>query len=239
VDAFVGKSSKKKLLMKSNNDSVRQKIYANDGNPEVLRHVPIDAGLKILDVGCGAGDNAKALQEQGHTVDGITLSEKEATFACEFSRNVYVHNLEQGLPAECLHQNYSYVLCSHVLEHICFPEKLLADIYKCLEIDGTLVVALPNIMFLRNRWNLLRGRFNYEKCGLMDNTHFRWYTYETSRDLFRKNGYDVIERYVTGYLPMGPVRRILPVICSKLDHVLCRAWPGLFGLQLILRCKKA
>jgi 2-polyprenyl-3-methyl-5-hydroxy-6-metoxy-1,4-benzoquinol methylase len=52
------------------------KIYVNTGNDDVLKLINSDWNM-ILDVGCGAGILAKILSENGHTVDGITISPEE------------------------------------------------------------------------------------------------------------------------------------------------------------------
>lgn len=219
------------------NKAVNSKVYANAGNEDVLRHIQSQPS-EILDVGCGAGDNARVLVGLGHVVDGVTLSNEEATQAKSVCRRVYIHNLESGLPDEVNQNQYKFVICSHVLEHICFPEKLLAAIHNCLLPDGTLVVALPNLMFIRNRWNLLKGRFDYKESGLMDNTHFRWYTFITSAELLEGSKFTLSEHYATGFIPLGILRRILPNAAGILDRWLCRLWPGLFGIQIVLVCRK-
>jgi 2-polyprenyl-3-methyl-5-hydroxy-6-metoxy-1,4-benzoquinol methylase len=233
-DNLFNEGVKKSMKAKNQNDSVREKVYANFGNPEVLRHVPYGTGLAILDLGCGAGDNAKALIGRGCLVDGVTLSQQEANQVADTCRAVSVHNLEEGLPEVFKSQRYDCILCSHVLEHICFPEKLLADMPAVLKPGGRVIIALPNLLFIRNRWELLRGRFIYQPSGLMDNTHFRWYTYETCWELLQKMDLEPFARYATGYLPFGPIRRSFSSIFEKIEPWLCSRWPGLFGYQLIL-----
>src|SRR5262245_57070442 len=99
---------------------------------------------KILDVGCGDGANARKLTADGKTVDGITLSSREAQIAELACRKIYIHDLEAGLP-QLEFEPYDVVICSHVLEHICYPQKLLNDIHSSLREDGVFVVALPNL----------------------------------------------------------------------------------------------
>ncbi len=119
----------------------------------------------ILDVGCGAGSNARILQDLGKIVDGITLSDEEVKLASKYCRTVFKYNLEIGLP-EDTRLNYDVVLCSHILEHIAYPEKLLSDIREKLKKDDAiLLVALPNFMSYRNRLKMLFGNFDYEKYG--------------------------------------------------------------------------
>src|SRR5688500_7292562 len=152
-----------------------QKVYTNKGNTAVLSQIK-GKDLVILDVGCGGGDNSRALVHDGHTTDGITLSESEAAICKTFMRNVFIHNLETGLP-DLQPASYDLVLCSHVLEHIGYPQRLLDDIRQVLKKEGTLIVALPNVMHYQSRFKLLSGKFDYEELGIWDNTHLRWYTF--------------------------------------------------------------
>ncbi len=192
----------------------------------------------MLDVGCGAGDNAQALQSRGVTVDGITLSESEARSARAFCNQVDIYNLENGLP-DTIGSGYDAVICSHVLEHICFPTSLLNGIRDRLTEEGILIVALPNFLWWKNRLRLLRGKIEYEASGLMDNTHFKWYTFRSSQKLLCDHGFEVTSAQSQGGAPLGPLRRIVPArLCGTFDETCCRILPGLFGYQLLLTAKK-
>ena len=144
------------------NLSVKSKLYKNSGNAEVLRCVPKHAKC-ILDIGCGAGDNAKILTDHGVNVDGITLSNDEADMARAHLRTTYIHNLEEGLPPN-LASSFDVILASRVLEHICFPEPLFRDVAMKLGNNGIFIVALPNLLNWRYRIKMFYGILEYE-CG--------------------------------------------------------------------------
>jgi 2-polyprenyl-3-methyl-5-hydroxy-6-metoxy-1,4-benzoquinol methylase len=212
--------------------SVERKSYRNEGNAAVVRCVP-ETARTILDIGCGAGDNARLLARKGRVIDGITLSISERTEALKYCQTVIIHNLESGLPSE-LKGPYDFVICSHVLEHICWPEKLLRDIRERLSIEGRLVVALPNIFFYKNRWNLIRGRFDYEESGLMDNTHFRWYSFRSAQALLASAGFEVLRAGADGSFPIPFRRRFFSRrVTRPLDAWATASFPGLFGYQIV------
>jgi|SRR6185437_4097842 len=135
--------------------NIKEKSYHNAGKKDVINCLTTPG--KVLDVGCGGGDHAKVLQSSGFEVDGITISETELKESLPFLRKGYLFNLENGLPNEVINEQYDYVICAHVLEHICYPEKLLRDISSCLRKDGILIVALPNLFHYRSRWELIKG----------------------------------------------------------------------------------
>lgn len=212
-------------------NSVSKKVYQNAGNPDVLVRVPDDA-KHILDVGCGAGDNARQLIRSDRKITGITLSEDEAEMARSFCDRVVVANAESGLPNDV--SDVDAVICSHVLEHICFPEKLLKDVRSALNPGGVLIVALPNVMVYRYRLRLMLGRFDYEPHGIMDNTHFRWYTFQSAQTMLRGNGFAVKSAEAQGAFPLWPMRRLLPnAVAESVDRLACKAAPGLFGSQMV------
>lgn len=218
---------------------VSRKVYKNSGNQAVLSRVPSTAE-NVLDVGCGAGDNARMIRLSGprHCIIGVTAAEDEAELAREVCDQVILANLEDGLPP-LSDTRFDVVVCSHVLEHICFPDRLLQDIFHVLADDGRLVVALPNLMYYKSRAKLLLGRFDYQESGIMDNTHFRWYTFSSAKRLLETHSFDVLESAVTSSVPLPLLRKFLPdSITSSLDALGGWISPGLFGAELIYVCRK-
>jgi 2-polyprenyl-3-methyl-5-hydroxy-6-metoxy-1,4-benzoquinol methylase len=217
--------------------TVSEKTYANQGNAEVLNEVfrHLKAG-RILDVGCGVGDNARILSHKGYIVDGITISVEEGKMAKPFLNQVFIKNLEEGLPK--LEYKYDVIICSHVLEHIAFPTILLSDLRSVLETDGVLIVALPNLMHYRSRFKLLMGNFDYEVSGVWDETHLRWYTFKTGKELLLKHGFAIEKAWVSGDLPLLSFSRVIPVKFRKrLFDLLAFTSKGLFGGQLLYTAK--
>ena len=208
------------------------KIYATEGSEQVIRRVPASA-VRILDLGCGTGETARLLTARGKIVDGVTLSPREAEQARPHCRAVYAHDLEFGLP-KLSPEPYDTVICSHVLEHICYPRALFRDIHAHLAPSGVLIVALPNLLVWKSRLSLLMGRFEYAESGLMDDGHFRWYSFASGRRLLERHGFVVTEASVDGGLPLGRLRRHLPKAAyGWADRIACRLAPGLFGVQLL------
>jgi 2-polyprenyl-3-methyl-5-hydroxy-6-metoxy-1,4-benzoquinol methylase len=211
-----------------------EKIYSNKGNMEVLSLVPLGKHV-ILDIGCGAGDNAKQLIEKGNIVDGITISDTEKEAVKNIVRNVWVHNAEQGLPGN-MSELYDIVILSHVLEHICYPQKLLSDLKRSLSKDGKIIVALPNIMHYQSRLKLIEGNFDYQEAGVWDYTHFRWYTFKTAKELFKHNGYEIEFADVSGELPFGRITK--KIFSRKIQQFLFAVLKGIskgfFGNQILV-----
>ncbi len=211
------------------------KTYQNSGNEDVFSLIDEDKKL-VLDIGCGGGSLAKKLNTSSKIIDGISISPNELHEAKEFLRHGYLFNLENGLPPEIQENTYDCVICSHILEHIAYPEKLLEDIKKVLKPGGILVVALPNLFHYKTRLQLLKGNFPYAEAGIWDYTHVRWYTFKSALILLSQN-FEVDYATVTGGLPFNRFfKRILPLGVSRfLYKNLIKISKGLFGYQLLYR----
>lgn len=211
------------------------KIYQNEGNEDVLNLVN-GQGIMVLDVGCGGGSLAKKLVEKNKIVDAISISPDELKQAKPFVRNAYLFNLENGLPPEIEKDTYDYIICSHVLEHIAYPQKLLQDMQKALKKDGFLIVALPNVFHYKTRMQLMKGNFPIAEAGIWDYTHLRWYSYRSAVETLSE--YFLIETAtVTGELPFNSIaKKIVPEkVSGSLYKILIRISKGLFGYQLLYR----
>ena len=214
-------------------ENIIHKNYRNTGNINVLKYLTIPG--HVLDIGCGGGDNASVLRSKNFSVDGITISESELLEASQWLRKGYLFNVEEGLPQEIKNKKYDYVICSHVLEHICYPKQLLLDIKKCLKEEGILIVALPNLLHYKSRMQLIKGNFNYQSTGIWDNTHFKWYTFKTGANLLEENGFKIVTKTVTGRMPgTKPLSKLFSEkTIAKLYNQLTKISPGFFGYQLL------
>lgn len=186
---------------------------------------------QVLDCGCGAGDNAKILKDRGWTVTGITLSPEEQRTASAYCSEVYLADLNNGFP-KTLGNGYNLILFSHVLEHLISPAKLLEESRNLLAPDGQVAVALPNVLFYPYRLRFLRGKFEYENSGALDETHLKFYTFSSGLRLLESSGYQLKRAMADGVFPLWKFRNIFPAsFVRSLNSFATGHWPGLFGCQ--------
>jgi len=203
-------------------------------NVEVLARVPRTA-RRILDVGCGNGALARTIRSEWPAeLVGITYSAAEADLGRDVFAQVHVADLNQFDPAPL--GRFDVIICSHVLEHLSHPDELLRRLRPALNPGGLLLVALPNILFWRQRLLFLRGHFRYTQGGLMDDTHFRFFDWQTATELLTGSGYELVERRAFGAWPGS---RILGAAGKPLDRWASSAWPGLFGWQFVFLARLA
>jgi 2-polyprenyl-3-methyl-5-hydroxy-6-metoxy-1,4-benzoquinol methylase len=206
-------------------------------NQPVLSLVPNTAG-RVLDLGCGSGSLGRALKRKiGCEVTGVTFSEEEAAAAKEWLDSVVVCDLNQFEPHGL--GLFDAIVCSHILEHLYSPSELLLRLRHSLTPDGILIVALPNVLFWKQRLQFLRGRFRYTEGGIMDRTHYRFFDYTTSLELVKEAQFEIIKSDTDAYFPLPFLRSRLKPLAERLDHLASRLIPGLFGTQFIIVARKA
>jgi hypothetical protein len=97
-----------------------------------------------------------------------------------------------------------------------------------------LICALPNVLFYKNRFRLLTGRFEYEESGIMDASHFRWFTFDSAARMVERAGFKILEHFGDGSAPLPILRRLLPSAISRaIDRAATSALPGVFAGQII------
>lgn len=194
----------------------------------------------ILDIGCGTGEMGTALKKQqsNRQVYGITYSQSEKQIAEQFLDKVWLVDLNEQIPP--LDREFDCVILSHVLEHTYQPTQVLASFSSYLKGNGLGIVALPNILFYRQRFKFLKGNFTYSPDGgLMDVTHFRFFDWPSAQKMCIDAGYEIVSREATGTFPLPIFRRIFPSIARRIDNYFVQAFPGLFGFQFIFTIRKA
>jgi 2-polyprenyl-3-methyl-5-hydroxy-6-metoxy-1,4-benzoquinol methylase len=225
-----------------NVDQIR--IYKNNGNPSLLSLLNKDPRT-VLDVGCGAGDNAFLLKSKypGCEVHGITHSSAEAEIARKWMAACWVFDIESSIPEALNAKRFDAVILSHVLEHLRDPAIALSRFAKLLLPGGCVIIAVPNTLSWAMRWQFVRGDFEYKRDGVLDDTHLRFFTYLTAdRYLLRESPeLKLVSKSVTGSIPQWILRRyLLPKPWSRgIDAFGCRVWPNLFGDQVLLKAVMA
>ena len=208
-----------------------QTIY--DGvNRAVLSLVPPSAA-RILDVGCGTGVFGEQLRRQRERfVAGITYSAQEAELASKRLSQVYCADLT-GFDFSSLGK-FDCVILSHILEHLQSPDELLDRIKIVLGPESVVVVALPNVVWWRQRLQFVIGRWRYQDWGILDRTHFRFFDKKSSAELLEDAGYEIIQSKKDGPFPLlKPVRKLIGSWAERIDRFTSELMPGLLAAQFV------
>jgi SAM-dependent methyltransferase len=201
-------------------------------NECVFSFIPSSA-MRILDVGCGTGAmGERLLRHLERFVAGITYSEAEARLARARLSRVICAELNDFDFANL--GKFDCVILSHILEHLYSPEDLLERLKCALEPEAVVVVALPNVVWWKQRLEFLFGRWRYRDWGILDRTHFRFFDRRSARELLEKAGYEILTAKCDGPFPfLGPIRKLNNSWVKKIDDFACGLAPGLFSVQFV------
>src|SRR6202022_1335796 len=151
----------------------------------------IPRGARVLEVGCGTGSLSRIVADKcGAEVVGVEPDSQRAERAS--ARGLEVHT--GYLSPELIQQIglFDVVLLADVLEHVPNPQTMLLLSRRALKPGGAVVMSVPNVAHWSVRADLVRGRFHYQRFGIMDATHLRWFTLDTLKALITSSGFKVV-----------------------------------------------
>ncbi len=171
-------------------DLSEERLNENNSFKKMLQF--IGHNQHVIDFGCATGEFAQLLTKRGCTVTGVETNLNAAKVAEQYCEKVIVADLDFTTLVDILPYNaFDVAVFGDVLEHLRAPWRILEETKQLLKPDGYVVVSLPNVAHGAVRLALLQGKFKYEKYGLLDNTHLRFFTRETVEELFKRTGYFV------------------------------------------------
>jgi trans-aconitate methyltransferase len=153
----------------------------------------IPAPDRIVDFGCGSGATLDLLGSMyslpASSLYGFDLIPHKAT-----KIKVVQHDLTKELPGEIKSLSGSRLfLLLDVLEHLTDPSDILSRLAKEFGPGDSLVVSVPNVRCISVTAPLiLLDKFQYTTEGILDSSHFRFFTKTSMEDLLSESGFRVI-----------------------------------------------
>jgi SAM-dependent methyltransferase len=98
----------------------------------------------VLDIGCGLGDETRALNAPGRVVLGVDYDRETALEARGTLRGELLFAAMDGSRLGIRSGSVDAVCSSHIIEHFSAPERHVAEIGRVLAPDGTAFVITPN-----------------------------------------------------------------------------------------------
>lgn len=183
---------------------------------EVLELIPC-ASKRILDVGCAAGRLGEALKaRQTCEVYGIEPFGPAAAEARARLDHVWEGAVEKVL-AEIPDNHFDCVVLGDVLEHLVDPWAVLKRLREKVAEGGKIVASIPNVQNWKVLSGLLEGDWRYEKEGLLDRTHLRFFTRQSSQELFWGAGLRIVSMRVTTNGARPPKRIVRSLRSAGVD----------------------
>jgi SAM-dependent methyltransferase len=163
--------------------------YYTGLNQRLLRSVPPTAH-EILEVGCAEGRLGEALRsaQQGRRVYGIEREPAIAARAEARLDKVFCLDVEKEVPDLPL-GSLDALLFGDVLEHLHAPLDVLRRYAPLLKPSGHALCCIPNVQHHSVLAPLIRGEFQYRDQGLLDSSHYRFFTWASFTKLMLDAGF--------------------------------------------------
>lgn len=111
----------------------------------------LQPGQKILDIGCAQGNLALLLAEKGYEVTACDINphfiryaqRKHTTGNITFLTGNFFEVIPEGT-------RFNLVIATEIIEHVAYPEELLAHIHNLLLPGGICILSTPNGGYFKN-----------------------------------------------------------------------------------------
>jgi SAM-dependent methyltransferase len=140
-------------------------------------------GARLLEVGCGTGEQLERKRHLGWQAEGLDLDPDAVAVARQRGLQVAVGSLADQHYPSC---TFEAINLTHVLEHVLEPRALLVEIERILTPGGLLVVETPNAKSWGHR--LFRRGWR----GLEPPRHVTLFTRKAIRRVCGEAGFEVL-----------------------------------------------
>jgi 2-polyprenyl-3-methyl-5-hydroxy-6-metoxy-1,4-benzoquinol methylase len=156
----------------------------------------------VLDLGCGNGWFAGALERCGFEVTGVDHSESGIAIASQQHPEVEFIRHDLTLPLRGhLVGRFDAVVSIEVIEHLLLPRRLIENALTALKPGGLLVVSAPFHGYLKNLALALAGKFDEHWHPLRDYGHVKFFSKATLTALLVEYGLEHLRFETTGRVP--------------------------------------
>lgn len=175
----------------------------------------------FLDLGCRDGKLTEHFKNKadyilGVDVDRVALDQARA----RLPQSEFIEMDILGNWHEIGGRKFDVILCSEVLEHVYFPERVISRMVEYLNPGGVFIGSVPNAFFIKHRLRYLFGK----RVGtpLEDPTHITQFDAGLLKVMLERVGKNIL---LQGYTraPFGNF---------------ARRWPRLFAFDLLFAVKK-
>lgn len=161
----------------------------------------IGRGKRVLDLGCRSGALTRHFLD-GNEVVGLDVDAAALAKAAERGITPVRGDVEEPLPFE--DASFDAVVAGELLEHLRFPDALVAEIRRVLRPRGVLAGSVPNAFRVQSRLRFLAGRPPED-----DPTHLRMFSPSALRALLA--GFEDVRLDFVG----GRYRRLHPRLFAR------------------------
>ncbi len=187
--------------------------------------------LNILDVGCGKGiiliNIKKSLKENIHKVNCFGIDGNPSPLRSSKELGIETHQLDLEKDKFPFPDNFfSIIIANQVLEHIKQIFWVMSEIHRVLLKKGILIIGVPNLASLHDRFALLAGiqPFTIKVVG----PHVRGYTIKGLKEFVELDSFFTVSEVASSILDFFP-----PILARKILFL----FPSM-GNFIFFKCRK-
>lgn len=182
------------------------KDYTGFDNPTILNYLA--PKQKVLDVGCSVGELGATIKERfGSYVYGVDISSQNVEHAKKRLDKAIAADIEADFELD--EKDFDVIILADILEHLYDPWSCIKRLKKYLKPGGYFIISIPNVANWHIRLRLLFGNFDYEKAGILDNTHIRFFTFKSLKKMLDNAGLEIKTIDVTHNIYISLLSRLL------------------------------
>lgn len=194
---------------------------------------------RVLDLGCSDGRFSERVRALGFEVTGVDIEKLDGVG--DRVDHFVEADLDQGIPP-VVGGDYDIILAADVLEHVRKPEVLLRSAREHLRPGGSVIVSVPNFGNWYPRLRVALGLFDYDRRGILDAGHLRFFTRRSFRNLVQRNGLVIRRTEAVGppseIVQRGAARDEQPSggygwVLERISRVGVDLWPTMFAYQFL------
>jgi glycosyltransferase involved in cell wall biosynthesis len=222
-------------------DAYELKMTPTSSHGQLLERLAALPPSRVLDLGCSDGRFGALVRAMGHHVVGVDVVKHPEVG--DRVDDFFEADLDGGIPVEA-GGGFDVVVLADVLEHTVAPERVLVDVRERLAPSGTVLVSIPNFAHWYPRVRVASGRFDYDRRGILDSSHIRFFTRPTFERLAERADMR-IRRHATSGLPVEVAERggdfsiSAERLIASIDKLGVALWPKLFGYQFLFELEPA
>jgi len=165
--------------------------YYTNVRQEMIDFLPKTAKT-VLDVGCGEGAFASYIKDKFNIEAwGIEMTPEPAGIAETRLDKVLIGECESRIK-DLPDNHFDAIYFNDVLEHLVDPYLVLKAIKPKLTNNGVIISSIPNVRYFRVLKMLIMNKdWEYQKDGVMDKTHLRFFTSKSIQKMYNDLGYKI------------------------------------------------
>ena len=166
----------------------------------------------VLDIGAGRRPISNGIKtKKTLRLDGIKKYSPD--ICCDLSK---------GIPLE--NNSIDVIIAGEIIEHMYNPYKFIGECGRVLKRGGIIILSVPNLCSLKNRFRVFLGRLP-ESCAEPSinegyERHLIDFNFYRLQKVFEKNGLDIIKKTSNGIISHGKLLWPLSLTPTKFGETL-------------------